>query len=294
MKKLLTKKTVKRVLTVVTLLALAVALAGCSAATGTGAGGAATKAVSHTSGNWWDRYVVYYMSQFLLWLASFLGNNYGWTIVLFTVIVRLILLPLNAMSSKSMTKQQKLQPQMDALRKKYPGKDAESRQQLAEETNKLYKEAGINPYAGCLPMLIQLPIMFALYQAIIRTPQLQNGHFFWLNLSRADPYYIMPILAAVFTFMSSYISQMSMPPSSQTMMTKSMTYIMPIVVAVPAISFPSAITLYWVVTNLFQVVQTFILQNPFKYQRELEAEKAAERERKHQIRKVYKRIKKHK
>lgn len=189
-----------------------------------------------------------------------------------------------------MAKQQKVQPQMDALRKKYPGKDVESRQKLQEETSKLYKEAGINPYTGCLPMLIQLPVMYALYQAIWRTPQLQNGRFLWMDLGRPDPYYLMPILAAVFTFMSTYISQMSTPQSSQNGMTKGMTYLMPLIIGVSAIGIQSAISLYWVISNLFQVVQTFILQNPFKYQRELEEQKKEERERQRKVRRAYKRL----
>lgn len=179
---------------------------------------------------------------------------------------------------------------MDALRKKYPGKDVESRQKLQEETSKLYKEAGINPYTGCLPMLIQLPVMYALYQAIWRTPQLQNGRFLWMDLGRPDPYYIMPVLAAAFTFISTYISQMSTPQSSQNGMTKGMTYLMPLIIGVSAIGIQSAISLYWVISNLFQVVQTFILQNPFKYQRELEEQKKVERERERKVRRVYKRL----
>ena len=237
-----------------------------------------------------DRYIVYYISQFILWIASLVHDSYGWAIIIFTIIVRIILLPLNAISIRSMAKQQKVQPQMDALRKKYPGKDVESRQKLQEETSKLYKEAGINPYTGCLPMLIQLPVMYALYQAIWRTPQLQNGRFLWMDLGRPDPYYIMPILAAVFTFMSTYISQMSTPQSSQNGMTKGMTYLMPLIIGVSAIGIQSAISLYWVISNLFQVVQTFILQNPFKYQRELEEQKKEERERQRKVRRAYKRL----
>lgn len=148
----------------------------------------------------------------------------------------------------------------------------------------------MNPYTGCLPIVIQLPVMYALYQAIWRTPQLQNGRFLWMDLGKPDPYYVMPILAMVFTFISTYISQMSTPKSSQNMMTKVMTYGMAVMVGVMAIGFQSAITLYWVVSNLFQAVQTFILQNPIKYKREQEAKQQKERERKRRLRKAYKRI----
>ena len=285
MKDILTKKNVKRLLVLLALVAITLTVTGCAPTNGQ-----AQAPISHTSGNWWDRWIVYYVSAFLLWLAKLLGNNYGWTIIVFTILIRIILLPLNALSIRSTSKMQQIQPQVDALRKKYSGRDNESRQLLSQETNKLYKEAGVNPYTGCLPLLIQLPVMYALYQAIWRTPQLQNGRFLWMDLGKPDPYYVMPILAMIFTFISTYISQMSTPKSSQNMMTKVMTYGMAVMVGVMAIGFQSAITLYWVVSNLFQAVQTFILQNPVKYKREQEAKQQEERERKRRLRKAYKRI----
>ena len=100
----------------------------------------------------------------------------------------------------------------------------------------------------------------------------------------------MPILAMVFTFLSTYISQLATPKSAQNGMTKVMTYGMAIIVGVMALNFQSAITLYWVISNLFQAVQTFILQNPIKFKKEQEAKAEAERERKRKIRKTYKRL----
>lgn len=288
MKDILTKRNVKRLLAILAVFAIAVVLTGCATNTGQQA------PVSHTSGNWWDRWIVYYVSAFLLWLAKLLGNNYGWTIIVFTILIRIILLPLNAITIRSTSKMQQIQPQVDELRKKYPGRDVESRQLLSQETNKLYKEAGVNPYTGCLPVVIQLPVMYALYQAIWRTPQLQNGHFLWMDLGKPDPYYVMPILAMIFTFISTYISQLSTPSSSQNWMTKVMTYGMAVMVGVMAIGFQSAITLYWVISNLFQAVQTFILQNPIKYKREQEAKKEAERERQRRLRRTYKRLRRKK
>lgn len=287
-KDILTKRNVKRLLAILAVFVIAVVLTGCATNTGQQA------PVSHTSGNWWDRWIVYYVSAFLLWLAKLLGNNYGWTIIVFTILIRIILLPLNAITIRSTSKMQQIQPQVDELRKKYPGRDAESRQLLSQATNKLYKEAGVNPYTGCLPVVIQLPVMYALYQAIWRTPQLQNGHFLWMDLGKPDPYYVMPILAMIFTFISTYISQLSTPRSSQNWMTKVMTYGMAVMVGVMAIRFQSAITLYWVISNLFQAVQTFILQNPIKYKREQEAKKEAERERQRRLRRTYKRLRRKK
>lgn len=286
LKDILTKRNVKRLLAVLAVITLAVVLTGCATQ---GANGHVAP-VSHTSGNWWDRWVIYYMSAFILWLAKLMGNSYGWAIIIFTIIVRVILLPLNAMSIRSTTKMQSIQPQINELRKKYPGRDTESRTLLQRETNKLYKEAGVNPYTWCLPLVIQLPVMYALYGAILRTPQLQHGRFLWMDLSKPDPYFIMPILAMAFTFLSTYISQLSTPASSQNGMTKIMTYGMSIMVGVMALQFQSAITLYWVISNLFQAVQTFILQNPLKYRKEQEAKAEAERERKRKLRRTYKRL----
>ena len=158
---------------------------------------------------------------------------------------------------------------------------------MQEETSKLYKEAGVNPWASMLPMIIQLPIMWALYQAIWRTPELRHGTFLWLQLGHTDPYYILPILAALFTFLSSWLSMASMPERNA--MTSAMTWFMPIMVFFMALGFSSAITLYWVVSNAFQVVQTLLLQNPFKIRREREAKEKQEKAKKRKLEKAKRR-----
>lgn len=287
MKDILSKKSTKRLLAALALVTVfALVLSGCATQTTQ-----KPTPISHNSSNWWDAWIVYYLSQFVLWIAKVCGGSYGWAIIIFTVIIRVILLPLNAVQINSTRKMQEIQPELKALQEKYSSKDLETRNKLNEETQKLYKEAGVNPYAGCLPMVIQLPVMWALYQAIWRTPELQNGKFLWMDLGKPDPYYILPVLAAVFTFLSSYIATLSVPKSSQTTMTKMMSYVMAIMVGIWAIVFQSAISLYWVISNLFQVGQTLVLQNPFKYRKEQEAKEEAERERQRKMRRAYKRIK---
>lgn len=287
MKDILSKKSTKRLLAALALVTVfALVLSGCATQTTQ-----KPTPISHNSSNWWDAWVVYYLSQFVLWIAKVCGGSYGWAIIIFTVIIRVILLPLNAVQINSTRKMQEIQPELKALQEKYSSKDMETRNKLNEETQKLYKEAGVNPYAGCLPMVIQLPVMWALYQAIWRTPEMQNGKFLWMDLGKPDPYYILPILATVFTFLSSYIATLSVPKSSQTTMTKMMSYVMAIMVGIWAIVFQSAISLYWVISNLFQVGQTLVLQNPFKYRKEQEAKEEAERERQRKMRQAYKRIK---
>ncbi|MFV4922722.1 YidC/Oxa1 family membrane protein insertase [Lactobacillus delbrueckii] len=287
MKDILSKKSTKRLLAALVLVTVfALVLSGCATQTTQ-----KPTPISHNSSNWWDAWVVYYLSQFVLWIAKVCGGSYGWAIIIFTVIIRVILLPLNAVQINSTRKMQEIQPELKALQEKYSSKDLETRNKLNEETQKLYKEAGVNPYAGCLPMVIQLPVMWALYQAIWRTPEMQNGKFLWMDLGKPDPYYILPILATVFTFLSSYIATLSVPKSSQTTMTKMMSYVMAIMIGIWAIVFQSAISLYWVISNLFQVGQTLVLQNPFKYRKEQEAKEEAERERQRKMRQAYKRIK---
>ncbi|APP03756.1 YidC/Oxa1 family membrane protein insertase [Lactobacillus delbrueckii] len=287
MKDILSKKSTKRLLAALALVTVfALVLSGCATQTTQ-----KPTPISHNSSNWWDAWVVYYLSQFVLWIAKVCGGSYGWAIIIFTVIIRVILLPLNAVQINSTRKMQEIQPELKALQEKYSSKDMETRNKLNEETQKLYKEAGVNPYAGCLPMVIQLPVMWALYQAIWRTPEMQNGKFLWMDLGKPDPYYILPILATVFTFLSSYIATLSVPKSSQTTMTKMMSYVMAIMVGIWTIVFQSAISLYWVISNLFQVGQTLVLQNPFKYRKEQEAKEEAERERQRKMRRAYKRIK---
>lgn len=287
MKDILSKKSTKRLLAALApVTVFALVLSGCATQTTQ-----KPTPISHNSSNWWDAWVVYYLSQFVLWIAKVCGGSYGWAIIIFTVIIRVILLPLNAVQINSTRKMQEIQPELKALQEKYSSKDLETRNKLNEETQKLYKEAGVNPYAGCLPMVIQLPVMWALYQAIWRTPEMQNGKFLWMDLGKPDPYYILPILATVFTFLSSYIATLSVPKSSQTTMTKMMSYVMAIMVGIWAIVFQSAISLYWVISNLFQVGQTLVLQNPFKYRKEQEAKEEAERERQRKMRRAYKRIK---
>lgn len=243
--------------------------------------------ITKNSPGFWNHYVLYQFSRFILWLASLVKNSYGWAIVLFTIIVRIILLPINWWQIRSMNKQMQVQPQMKALQEKYSAKDMETQQKLQAETKKLYAEAGINPIAGCLPLLIQLPVMWALYQAIYRTTELRNGHFLWMELGKPDPIYILPILAAIFTFLSTWIANLSQPEQPQA--TKVMMWIMPIMILIPAITISSAISVYWVVSNAFQVLQTLLLQNPFKYKKQQQEKLQREKQRQKALRKAKKR-----
>lgn len=268
-------KKVKRVLSLAAIGSLTLFLAACS-----------NKPVTSHSTGLWDHYIVYNFSRFIIWLSNNCGG-YGMGIIIFTIIIRVLLLPLMFYQTKSMLKTQELAPKLKAIQKKYSSRDRESMVKMQEETSKLYKEAGVNPWTSMLPMIIQLPIMWALYQAIWRTPELRHGTFLWLQLGHTDPYYILPILAALFTFLSSWLSMASMPERNA--MTSAMTWFMPIMVFFMALGFSSAITLYWVVSNAFQVVQTLLLQNPFKIRREREAKEKQEKAKKRKLEKAKRR-----
>ncbi len=269
------KKKHKRGLVILSVMALPLLLAGCGT----------SNVTAHSTGIW-DHYVIWNFIRAIEWLSHLFGNNYGWGIIVFTVIVRIIILPLMFYQNKSMRKTTELQPQFKALQTKYPDArtDPDQARAMQEEQQKLYADAGISPVAGCLPMLVQMPVLIALYQAIFRSPVLKSGHFFWMELGDKDPYYIMPILAALFTFLTSYLSMMSQP--EQNGMTKIMTYGMSIMTFIMAINFPAALSLYWMITNAFSVGQILLISNPFKIRREREEQERQAKEAQRKKRKA--------
>lgn len=243
--------------------------------------GCGTGEISQNSTGVWDRYIVYYFAQAIKGLSF---GNAGIGIILFTIVIRVILLPLMHFQNKSMRKTQDLQPQMKALQEKYSAKDPDTKRQLQEAQQRLYSENNVNPFLGCLPLIVQLPILTALYQAISRDPELTKGTFLWLQLGEKDPYFILAILAAVFTFMSTYLNSMSQIEVNPTM--KMMNYIFPVMIFIMGLSVASGLTLYWVVSNAFQVFQTMLINNPFKIRKEREAVEAAKREREKALKKA--------
>ena len=257
---------IKRVLVILSMLSLVFILTAC----GTGP-------VTQNSTGFWDRYVVYTAGQFVIWLANLFGGNPGVGIIAFTLIIRILIFPLSYMSIKSMSKQQEIAPQLKELQKKYSSKDTETQTRLRDETQKLYASAGVNPVMGCLPIVIQMPFLIALYQAILRTSSLQTGTFLWMNLSQPDPLWIMQILATLFTLGTSVLSMMAQPTRNSSSWL--MMIVSPVMIFVFSITLPSALAIYWVVTNAFSMIQQLLIQNPFKIRREREAKAQAEKEK---------------
>ncbi|NLY29325.1 MAG: membrane protein insertase YidC [Firmicutes bacterium] len=191
-----------------------------------------------------------YLETGLSWLLTFFYNvsgSYGLAIILLTVTIRLVLAPLTLSQSKSMEAMKTLQPKMNALQQKYKDDPEEYQRRVME----LYKEHNINPLSGCLPMLIQLPFLWALF-AVLRNYDFGTG-FLWLtSLSEPDPLYILPVLSALTTYIQ---MMMTSADASQ----KSMMLIMPIFIGYISISFPAGLVLYWVVSNLFSMGQQYLI-----------------------------------
>lgn len=237
----------------------------------------------------WFSWIVEFFSKSILGIAKIFGNSYGMGIIVFTILIRTFILPLMIFQVRSQKKMSVVQPQIKAIQEKYKGKkDTASVQAMQAETNAVYQENGINPFASLIPLIIQLPILMALYWSIFQTPELREGKFLWFQLGQSDPYYILPVLAALFTFISSWMSMAS--TENQPAFTKAMPYIFPVIIFITALNFPSALVLYWTVGNLFQAIQTWFLQNPFKIRAEKRKIEAEAKERQKAINKKLKKI----
>lgn len=208
----------------------------------------------------WNQYIVYPLSQLIVYGADILGNNFGLSIIAVTILIRAAILPLMIKQTKSSKAMQAIQPEMKALKEKYSSKDAKTQQQLQQETMKLFQKHGVNPLAGCFPILVQMPILIGFYHAIMRTEEIANHTFLWFNLGDKDPFYILPIIAGITTFIQQ--KMMMAGTANQNPQMAMMLYLMPIMIVIFAISFPSALSLYWVVGNIFMIVQTYFIKGP--------------------------------
>lgn len=192
------------------------------------------------------------MLSMLKWLYS-LFHNWGLAIILLTVLIRMILLPINISSLKSMKKMQKIQPQLKALKEKFK----EDPQRMNQETMALMKREKANPIGGCLPMLLQLPVFFALYSVLGQSVELYKSPFiFWIqDLSYKDPFFVLPIAVGGLYFIQMSITPQTMDPAQA----KVMKFI-PIVFSFFMIAVPSGLTLYFFVNTVFGIGQQFIFQ----------------------------------
>lgn len=245
--------------------------------------------ITSSSPGFWNQFV--YLFAQMIERLSF-GGLTGVGIILFTLLMRLVLLPLYNMQMKANHKMQAVQPKLRALQAQYPGKDMDSRMALSEATQALYKEEGINYWASFVPLFVQLPILMGLFQALTRVEVLRTGHFLWLEIAKPDPYFILPIVAAALTFLSTWLTSKANP--NKDAVTSTMTYIAPAMILLFALQMASGVTLYWTVSNAFQVVQILLFNNPFKLIAEREAAERAIREQEARIRRAKKKAAKRK
>jgi YidC/Oxa1 family membrane protein insertase len=192
----------------------------------------------------------------LLWMKHTTQLNYGWVLVLFGIMIRLVLWPLNQSAMRTSMKMQRLQPELQALQKKYS--DDPKKQQ--EAVMKVYKDHGMSPLSplmGCLPMLLPMPVLFALYQVFQNTIEFRGVPFLWLaDISQRDPFFITPVLMGVSMFAMSWIGMRNSPPNPQA---KMMSYMMPVMLTVLFLNFASGLNLYYAVQNVAAIPQQWLL-----------------------------------
>jgi len=191
----------------------------------------------------------------LKWVYGFLGN-YGWSIILLTIIINLVIFPLRHKSLVSMRKMQALQPQLKSIQDRYSGLKMTDpgRQKMQSEIMGLYKEKGVNPASGCIPMLLTLPVLFAFYSLLSQAVELRGANFGWWikDLSERDPLYITPVLMAVTMFWQQKMTPSTADPAQQRIM-----MMMPLMFGVMFLAAPSGLVLYWFVGNLFAIGQQY-------------------------------------
>jgi len=196
----------------------------------------------------------------LLWINDHVGN-WGWAIILFTLLVKLILFPLSYKGMMSMQKLKDLAPKMKDLKEKYKGDPAKLNAQMME----MYKKNGANPMGGCLPMLLQIPVFFALYRVLLNADELQGATWIaiWIdNLAIADPYYILPVLMGA----SMWFQQKITPNNFTDPLQEKIFQWFPVIMAGMFIimPFPSGLVLYWVVNNIFTIGQQYVINAAYK------------------------------
>lgn len=191
----------------------------------------------------------------LQWVHSYVGN-WGWAIVVLTILINLAMFPLRHKSVVSMKKMQELQPQMKAIQEryaKYKITDPE-RQKMNTEVMELYKTRGVNPASGCVPMLLTMPFLFAFYAMLSVAIEIRGAHFFgWIhNLSAPDPLFITPVLMGVAQFWQTKMTPTTADPTQQKIM-----MFMPIMFTFMSLSFPSGLVIYWLVSTVWTIGQQY-------------------------------------
>jgi YidC/Oxa1 family membrane protein insertase len=185
------------------------------------------------------------------YIHTLLGN-WGWSIILLTILIKVLLYPLSAASLKSMAKMRNLQPEMARLKELY----GDDRQKMSQELMGLYKKEKVNPAGGCLPMLLQMPVFIALYWVLLESVEIRHTPWiFWIqDLSAKDPFFVLPIIMG-----GSMLLMQKMQPMPTDPMQAKVMKLMPIMFTVFFMFFPAGLVLYWTVNNLLSMLQQWVV-----------------------------------
>ena len=216
--------------------------------------------LTHVIDYGWFTFIAKPMFLLLQFLQSYIGN-WGWTIVALTILIKLVLYPLSYKGMVSMQKLKDLAPKMKDIQAKY--KDDKQKQSM--HMMELYKKHGANPMGGCLPLVLQIPVFFAIYRVLLNSIELKGAEWIWWvhDLAEMDPYFVLPILMGA----SMYLQQKITPNTMQDEMQKKIFQLLPIIFTFFFLWFPAGLTLYWFVNNVFTISQQFYINKMFERKR---------------------------
>ncbi|WP_430108289.1 membrane protein insertase YidC [Paenibacillus sp. B1-33] len=252
--------TYKRKYILIGALVILVLLSGC------GVSGSNAAVDANTPG-FFNHYIVYPFVYLIQHFAAFFSGSYGLALILLTLLVRLSLMPLMMRQYRNQQKMKQkmdvLQPELKLLQDTYKDKkDAESKAKMQQEMMQLYQKHQVNPLAiGCLPLLIQLPILSGLYYAIKFTPEVAAHSFLWFQLGRPD--IVLPLLVGIIYFFQYKVTQIGMDPM-QSKQFAFMGYVSPIMMTVFSLTTPAVIPMYWCVGGVFIILQTLLAKKLYR------------------------------
>ncbi len=194
--------------------------------------------------------------RILLWMHETLRMSYGWVLVVFGIVVRLVLWPLNQSAMRSSLKMQRIQPELNELQKRYKSDP----QKLQSEMMRVYRDHGMSPFSmfsGCLPMLLPMPVLFALFFVFQNTIEFRAVSFMWLHdISQKDPYYVLPILMGISMYVLTWIGSRNTPPNPQT---KMMGYVFPVMMTFLLANLAAGLNLYYAIQNVAALPQQWFI-----------------------------------
>ena len=213
----------------------------------------------------WFTFIANPMFLFLQFIQSYVGN-WGWTIVIATILIKLALYPLSYKGMVSMQKLKDLAPKIKDLQTKYK----DDKQKQSAHMMELYKKNGANPMGGCLPLVLQIPVFFAIYRVLLNAIELKGAEWiFWIHdLAEMDPYFVLPILMGVSMFLQQKITPNTLQDETQ----RKIFQFLPVIFTFFFLWFPAGLTLYWFINNLFTISQQFYINKLFEKRRLVEVE----------------------